>query len=212
MDHYNHNHEHVHSTNVDPEIVRRDRRRLISITALQLGMTVVSGLIGKATASPAFNSEMVHDMGDTVINGMRVGATYNNAEHTKWYARLRLFSYAAISGFGLYKAGVAVHDLFDVQPVAGFTDTTAIELGGAGVIAAGNMYSYRLSKKLESPTLTNSDSVRHNRMDRNVSLATAAAITLGAFTPYVSELTGITVGAYTAWHMRPTPHNLAHEH
>lgn len=202
------NHEHVH----DNEKQLQDRPKLLAITALQACMAGVSFFIGTQKQSAPFFAETAHDIGDTVINGTRVVSTYREVEHSKWYSRFRRASYTVISSYGMFVAGSSLVSLPHVRLDLKDMRDSKIELFGAGVIAGGNWLSYRIAKSLEADTLTTADSIRHNRLDRDVTMATAIGITVGSVFPYVNEVVAVGVGAYTAWHMRPTQANLSHQH
>lgn len=54
------------------------------------------------------------------------------------------------------------------------------------------------------------DAKHHSQIDRNASIGLAACITAGSVIPGIAEIGGVGMGMYTAWHMRPTEHNVNH--
>lgn len=196
------------------EVRRRNVGRLAGIALINAGIAIFSGFQSKALKTNALLAESAHSTSDTLLMGGRAGTEARNIEHRKLFQAFRWAGYVMVSGFGVLAAtrsGIdfakAAHDLSGLNNFSSRKNN----LIAAGVNAAGNYAAYSVSTNLEGQSPNILDAKRHAKLDRNTSLALAGAIAVGTLVPLVAESAGVMVGGYTAWHMRPTNYNLAHQ-
>lgn len=195
------------------EVRRRNVGRLAGIAAVNAAIAVFSGFQSQKLGNNAFLAESSHSSSDTLTTVGRVAIETKDIEHKGYFQLLRRAGYCLVSGFGLYAAAKSGVDL--VKAVSNLTGFNSISdrwknIVTAGVNATGNYAAYTVSTNLEGRSPNILDAKRHARLDRDTSLALAGAIAVGTVVPLVAETAGVLVGGYTAWHMRPTGHNLEH--
>lgn len=198
---------------VSPEFARkkRDYARFIIIAALNGTAMVFSGVRGASSANGALLSEMAHDMGDTGVNTARA-LEYGRRTSKLDLNKFRKLTYFVVSSLGIVTSAKSGYDF--VSTISSFDGFNVIsenlnQVVNGAVIAGLNQASYVVSQRFEDPSseLVH-DSKHHSKIDRNASLGLAACITAGSVVPGVAEIGGVAMGMYTAWHMRPTEHNL----
>jgi hypothetical protein len=194
---------------------RRDIARFTGITALNVSAMIFSGFRGASTMNGALMAEMSHDLGDASVNGARTYAFWRHMSETRLRA-FRTASYAVVSTLGVVASLKSGTDLFHaISNFDGWNNARDnLDSVANGIVIAGlNQGSYVVSQNFESGGELTSDAKHHAHIDRNASLGLAGTLVVGSVVPCVAEVGGIAMGAYTAWHMRPTTKNLqTHTH
>lgn len=195
------------------EVRHRNVGRLAGIAAINAAVAIFSGFQSQKLGNNAFLAESSHSTSDTLVTSGRATIETKDIEYKRSFQIFRRTGYCLVSGFGLFaatKSGIdfvkVAHDLTGLNNISDRWKNMV----AAGVNAAGNYLAFSISTNLEGQSPNILDAKRHARLDRNTSFALAGAIAVGTLVPLVAESAGVMVGGYTAWHMRPTEHNLEH--
>lgn len=192
---------HEHCDHAPAHVSKKDTKKLYAIAGINAALAVFAFGMARHTGVGALDVESTHDVNDTIIATTRAESARRNVEHSSWYRLFRKTSYVAIASFGAYAAVRSGVELLQVSPSLKSFSSSKEELFSAAVVAVGNQSTYTIAHTLESQTFTTQDAERHAKTDRNASVMLAAGIAVGSVVPFVTELTGVVAGTYTAVHM-----------
>jgi hypothetical protein len=192
---------HEHCDHAPTHVSKKDTKKLYAIAGINAALAVFAFGMARHTGVGALDVESAHDVNDTIIATTRAESARRNVEHTSWYGVFRKTSYVAIAAFGAYAAVRSGVALLQVAPSLKPLNSSKEELFSSAVVAIGNQSTYAIARTLESQTFTTQDAERHAKTDRNASVMLAAGIAVGSVVPFVTELTGVVAGTYTAVHM-----------